>query len=196
MKKYIIALLASIFVFTVFLTGCAKEEPAAPAPATNTQESSSNGGTGLQKFVPPVSFKATAIDGTEITSDILADSKLTMINVWATYCNPCLKEMPDLGEIAASYDPSEFQILGIISDATITSDQETLDYAQSLIDETNANYTHLLLNEDLYYGMLLEVSAVPTTVFIDSKGKIVSTIVGSMEKADWEAVIEDLLNSL
>ena len=195
MKKYMISLLASILIFVCFLTGCSKESEV-PQTTSDSQADTSIDGTELHEFVPPVSFEAASIDGTEVTSDILIDSKLTMINVWATYCNPCLKEMPALGEIAASYDTSEFQILGIISDVTTTSDQETLDLAQSLIDETGADYTHLLLNEDLYYGMLLEVSAVPTTFFIDSGGKIVSTIVGSMEKEDWEAVIEDLLASL
>lgn len=201
MKKYIIALLlcttASAFVFS----GCRKEETTQTAPSTTQSEDTDKSANAeksntLQEFAPPVSFEATAIDGTEITSDILTESKLTMINVWATYCNPCLNEMPALGEIAASYDRADFQILGIISDATVTSDQDTLDLAQSLIDKTDADYTHLLLNEDLYYGMLLEVTAVPTTFFINSDRQIIDTVIGAMEKEDWEAKIEGLLASL
>lgn len=196
MKKYIVSLFASILIFACFLSGCGKKADEPQAAPSETQTEDSEKTSELQESVPPVSFEATAIDGTEITSDILTESKLTMINVWATYCNPCLNEMPALGEIVASYDRADFQILGIISDVTVTSDQDTLDLAQSLIDKTDADYTHLLLNEDLYYGMLLEVTAVPTTFFINSDRQIIDTVIGAMEKEDWEAKIEGLLASL
>ena len=192
MKKYIITLLFSIAASALILSGCGNEPDTSSDSASSDNTSSDSGE--LQEFKPPVSFESTTIDGETVSSDILSNSKLTMINVWATYCNPCLNEMPALGEIAASYAPEDFQIIGIISDATITSDEKTLAFAQELIDETGANYRHLLLNEDLYYGMLLEVSAVPTTFFINSDKQIVDTVIGAMEKSDWEIKIEELLS--
>lgn len=192
MKKYIITLLFSIAASALILSGCGNEPDTSSDLASSDNTSSDSGE--LQEFKPPVSFESTTIDGETVSSDILSNSKLTMINVWATYCNPCLNEMPALGEIATSYAPEDFQIIGIISDATITSDEKTLAFAQELIDETGANYRHLLLNEDLYYGMLLEVSAVPTTFFINSDKQIVDTVIGAMEKSDWEIKIEELLS--
>ena len=192
MKKYITIFLLTIAASALVLSGCSNKTNTAP-DSTSSQNTSGTSSE-LQEFKPPVSFEAVTIDGETISSDILSNVKLTMVNVWATYCNPCLKEMPALGEIASAYAPEDFQILGIISDVTITSDEKTLAFAQELITETNASYKHLLLNEDLYYGMLLEVSAVPTTFFINSDKQIVDTVIGAMEKSDWEAKIEELLN--
>ena len=51
------------------------------------------------------------MEGNVISSDIFAQSRLTMINVWATYCNPCLREMPDLGALHQEFSEQGFQIL-------------------------------------------------------------------------------------
>lgn len=142
-----------------------------------------------------ISFAAQDLEGNPVSSQILASSKLTMINVWATYCNPCLREMPDLGELAGGYAPEEFQILGIISDVEEKSDQKMKDLALDLVEKTGADYTHLLLNESLYYALLTDVSAVPTTFFFDQEGNLLNTIVGSMDKTSWEEEINALLET-
>ncbi len=138
-------------------------------------------------------FEAQDMEGNAVSSEIFSEAKLTMVNVWATYCNPCLREMPGLGELAVEYASDEFQIVGVISDVLEGSDQRTLDYAADLVEQTSADYTHLLLNESLYYALLTDVSAVPTTFFIDEDGVILDTVVGSMEKSAWEEKINELL---
>lgn len=140
-----------------------------------------------------ITFEGLDMAGNTVSSDIFSDSKLTMVNVWATYCNPCLREMPGLGELAGEYDPAEFQIIGIISDVQEGADQKTMDYASGLIRQTGADYTHLILNESVYYALLTDVSAVPTTFFIDENGVILDTVVGSMEKSAWEEKVNALL---
>ena len=140
-----------------------------------------------------LTFEASTIDGESLTSECFGDSKLTMINVWATYCNPCLSEMPDLGEIAASYDTADFQILGIISDVMDESGEEDIEYAKELINQTGANYPHLLLNESLYSNLVGAVSSVPTTFFVNQEGEVLGYVVGAKSKGDWEAIINELL---
>ncbi len=138
-------------------------------------------------------FEATTTEGELLASDVFSQSKLTMLNVWATYCSPCLNEMPDLGEIAASYDASEFQIIGIISDVAANADEETIAHAKELIVQTGANYPQLLLNESLYNGLIGAVSAVPTTFFVNQEGEVMGYLVGAYSKADWEEMINELL---
>ncbi len=138
-------------------------------------------------------FEAGTIDGEALTAECFGDSKLTMINVWATYCNPCLSEMPDLGEIAASYDATDFQIIGIISDVMAESGEEDIEYAKELITQTGANYPHLLLNESLYSNLVGAVSSVPTTFFVNQEGEVLGYVVGAKSKGDWEAIINELL---
>lgn len=133
-----------------------------------------------------VVFEGQDIEGNTVSSSVFANSKITMVNVWATYCNPCLMEMPGLGELANEYDSEDFQLIGIISDVQEGTEEKTLEYAAGLIEQTGADYTHLLLNESLYYGLLTEVTAVPTTFFVDENGKVLDIVVGAMEKSAWE----------
>lgn len=140
-----------------------------------------------------ITFEGHDIEGNVVSSDIFSSSKLTMVNVWATYCNPCLREMPGLGELAHEYDEGEFQIIGIISDVQENSGEEMIDFAADLIERTGADYPHVLLNESLYYALLTDVSAVPTTFFIDENGEILDIVVGSMDKSEWEKMIRKFL---
>lgn len=140
-----------------------------------------------------VTFTATTTEGEAWNSEKFADSKLTMINVWATYCNPCLAEMPDLGELAAEYDAADFQIIGVVSDVMAEDDNKNIEYAKQLIEETKANYPHLLLNESLYMSFVGAVSAVPTTFFVRQDGSMVGYLTGAMPKENWKTLIDELL---
>ena len=140
-----------------------------------------------------VVFEAQDMEGNGVSQDVFSKSRLTMVNVWATYCNPCLREMPGLGELAGEYAQEDFQIIGIISDVQEGADQRMLDMAAELIEKTGADYPHLLLNESLYRGLLKDVTAVPTTFFINKDGEILETVVGSMEKSDWKEKVDGFL---
>lgn len=170
----------------------ANGESAAKAPAA---DSSSSAEAPAAAEASPVAFEARAMDGSTVTSDIFSQSRLTMVNVWATYCSPCLNEMPDLGELAQEYDTEDFQIIGIVSDVLDGSDDGSADYAAKLISQTGAAYPHLLLNESLYYALLSDVMAVPTTFFFDQDGNLLDTVVGSQDKAAWKEDIDGLLQN-
>ena len=169
----------------LLLFGCAKDTPESSA--------GSETGSGASSVSEPISFEGTDLEGNTVSSDIFSQSKLTMINVWATYCGPCLNEMPALGELASEYDGEEFQIIGIVSDVMEGKDQSLVE---SLVQQTGANYPHLLLNESIYYGLLTDVSAVPTTFFLDENGTLLDTVIGAMKKTDWEDKINGLLDTL
>ena len=141
---------------------------------------------------PQIEFECIDLDGNTVTAEIFSQSKLTMVNVWATYCDPCLREMPGLGELAAEYDPAEFQIIGIVSDV-LEGDDPSL--AEDLVEQTGAAYPHLLLNRSIYTALITDVNAVPTTFFINKDGEILDTVVGSMQKSAWEEMINALLES-
>lgn len=142
-----------------------------------------------------ITFEAIDMDGNTVTSAIFSDSRLTMLNVWATYCGPCLNEMPDLGELAQEYDPEDFQLLGIVSDVMEVSDSDVISNAQKLISQTGAAYPHLYFNVSLYNALLNDVMAVPTTFFFDQDGTLIDTVVGSRSKAEWKEYIDGLLET-
>lgn len=192
MKKIFRACLLSAVSF-LLLCGCGKPFDTKDEGIHSSQDIAVSSSPEHTEAAAAVTFEGLDMTGNTISSDIFSDSRLTMVNVWATYCNPCLREMPGLGELAGEYDPAEFQIIGIISDVQEGADQKTLDYASGLIQQTGADYTHLVLNESVYYALLTDVSAVPTTFFIDEEGVILDTVIGSMDKSAWEEKINALL---
>lgn len=139
------------------------------------------------------SFSTTTIDGTPATDAVFANADLTMINIWATYCGPCIQEMPELAELNKDYASRGFQVIGIISDVQEASDADAL----SVISQTGANYTHLVLSESLYDNYVSSLQYVPTTLFVDKNGKqLGETEVGSHEKAEWATMIEQHLQEV
>ena len=160
--------------------GCGRKDPVTEAEAAAGSEEASPDVDDSSSG--PVTFEAQTLDGSTLSSDLFSDSRITMVKVWATYCNPCLREMPGLGELASSYD-----------DVMEGADEKTLKKAEDLVTQTGADYPHLLLNESLYTALLKEVSAVPTTFFVDQDGQILDTVIGAMEKSGWEETIDALL---
>ncbi len=145
-------------------------------------------------------FTAQDLEGNPVDASIFADYQLTMINVWATYCSPCLQEMPDLGKLAADYADKGVQILGIVSD-TVDYDgqiaEDSVQLAREIVDQTGANYPHLLPSEDLINILLWQVYAVPTTLFVDSEGNLVGyAYMGSTDYDTWATRIEEALSLL
>ncbi len=181
----------------VFLSGCGgsgADNPPEDVPETRneTPAETEPAPAETEPEAPEITFTGTDLEGNAVSSDIFSQSKLTVINVWATTCNPCLREMPGLGELAAAYDPEEVQIVGIIGDVLEGEDQTT---AESLVEETGAAYPHLLLNESIYYALLTDVYATPTTFFLDKDGTVLNTVTGAKEKAVWEEIINGLLEA-
>lgn len=179
-----------VFLFVILLIGCGGKEE---AEIVNEAENMENSGAAAEESARQIIFTGQDIEGNEISSDVFSKSKLTMVNVWATYCNPCLSEMPELGELAGAYEEEEFQVIGIISDVMDTADQKTIDMAKELITQTEADYPHLVLNESVYFALLTDVTVVPTTFFIDENGVVLDTVLGAMNRSGWEEKINELL---
>lgn len=144
-------------------------------------------------------FTTTDLEGNTVDQSVLEDYDLTMVNVWATFCNPCLREMPDLGELAAEYEAKGVQFLGLVSDTLDREGQlvpDQVEEARRLVEETGADYVHLLPSEDLM-GLLGQIYAVPTTFFVDSQGNQVgSAVVKAQTRDQWIKTIDSVLAQL
>ena len=189
-------ILGLLVLSTALLYGCAGnsgELPVGPEPkpgTTSEPPASEASSSGEEPAPIYITFEGTDLEGNAVSQDVFTQSKLTMVNVWATSCNPCLREMPGLGELASEYDGSEFQIIGIVSDVREGEDQTLVE---SLVQETGAAYPHLLANDSIGQAILSSVSGVPTTFFFDGEGAYLGGVVGSAEKVMWEELIHELL---
>ena len=190
MRSYHKTCLFLCILFLALLSGCGEKDQTEEVKDSTSETDTSSA---VSDSNASITFDAQTIDGASVSGDVFSNSRITMVNVWATYCNPCLSEMPGLGELAKAYDTEDFQLIGIISDVAEDAQEPAIKTASELIGQTGADYPHLLLNESLYRAVLMDVSAVPTTFFISQDGQILDTVVGAMEKSAWEETINALL---
>lgn len=164
------------------------ETAQADAQADNTAEAS-------EKNEIFGEFKTKTLDGEEVDQDIFAKADLTMVNIWGTFCGPCIREMPELGELSREYADKGFQMVGIISDVSQPED----DTALEIVKKTEADYTHLVIPKDanMQYRILKNAQVVPTTIFLDKNGNQVGdTYPGAKSKKQWTAVIDEMLEKV
>lgn len=175
MKKKVVVL--AMLMLAACLTGCAAEKQ-----TESEKQTTAAGFFGI--------FESVTLDGTEVTQDIFKGADLTMVNIWGTFCGPCISEMPDLGEIADEYAEKGVQIVGIVSDVTDPENEE----AKAIVEQTGADYTHIITTKSMLDGYLAGVQVVPTTVFVNGEGKKVGDIyTGAKSKEVWSGIIDELL---
>ena len=175
MKKKTVFL--GMLILSMCLAGCTAEK--------QQESEKQTAGTGFFG-----SFETVTLDGTAVTQDIFQEADLTMVNIWGTFCGPCISEMPDLGELADEYAEKGVQIVGIVSDVTDPGNEE----AKAIVEETGADYTHIVTDPSMLDGYLAGVQVVPTTVFVNSEGKKVGDIyTGAKSKEVWSGIIDELL---
>lgn len=145
-------------------------------------------------------FTAAEVGGAPVDESIFAGHDLTLVNIWATFCAPCLGEMPDLARLHEEYKDKGFQVVGVCGDVV---DMQTGEIYPDLVakaleleQQTGADvYLNLNPAGDLMQNYVNPtVAAFPTSLFVDSRGEQVGDmIVGSCDEAHWRQEIEDRL---
>jgi peroxiredoxin len=90
--------------------------------------------------------------------------RVVMLNFWATWCGPCTEEIPHLNKLHESFDPYDFELLGINLD-------EDQSKAIHLAKKLDVNFP-VLFDEDKNVSRSFDIQAMPTTIIIDRSGKI------------------------
>lgn len=122
-------------------------------------------------------FSTQDIFGNAVDKSVLQNAPYTLIDVWATFCSPCIDEMPELGELAREYE-GRVQFMGILTDVT---DEDTLELAQLIVEQTGVDYTSILPDQSLYTSLLSQIQYTPTKIVVDSDGVLVGQpIIGAV----------------
>lgn len=142
-----------------------------------------------------ISFKLKDLANTEYSSETLfSKNKLTMINIWATFCGPCKRELPDLEKVFEETKDLDVNVIGIIGD---TPDPENEEAAVKLIEANGVKYLNLVPNSGLKETLLSNIEGYPTIIFVDRNGNIVGeAVLGSRSKEEYKAIITELLKNL
>ena len=137
-----------------------------------------------------MSFTAKTLSGEEIDGSYFSAHKLTMVNFWATWCGPCVSEMPDIAALHTEYADKGFAVLGILV-WDEGSEKSALDFLLS----SGISYPVVAYDTvPLFTEIAATQQAIPFTIFYDSTGKQVGDVlVGSRSKTDWADVIDNLL---
>lgn len=133
------------------------------------------------------------IDGKEFSGKDFSDYDLTMVNVFATWCSPCVQEIPDLAEIQKEMKDKGVNIVGVVTDTVDQTgeNQEALEKAKLIRERSKAEYPFLIPDKSNFNGRLSGIQAFPETFFVDKKGQIVGeTYSGSHNKKAWLEIID------
>ena len=145
-------------------------------------------------------FYMEDIEGNPYTQEMFSDYSLTMVNVFATWCTPCVNEIPDLEKLKNEMGEKGVNVVGIVLDAADAAggaNGETLEKAKVLAEKTGATYPFLIPDAGLLNGRLSGIDAVPETFFVDKNGNIVGeTYSGSRSLDEWKAVVEKELEGV
>ena len=115
--------------------------------------------------------------------------KVVLVNFWASWCPPCVHEMPSMQRLQDSFNIDRFTILGV----NMAEDEETIN--KFISTKVNINFP-ILLDSDGAALQSWNVFAFPTSYLIDQKGKIRFALFGSIEwdSTDKIQVIQKLIN--
>lgn len=174
------------------LAGCAPAEPeqsSAPAESGSAPTIFADAAAEFERL----QFETEDLEGNACSSkDLFAMHDLTLVNIWATWCGPCIEEMPALEAI---YQEGEIGVVGI---AVESEKQETAELAAEIAAELGATYPNLRPTQEMIRDFLADVAYLPTTVFVDSEGKVVGggLYIGGRGELEWRDTIESVQKSM
>jgi peroxiredoxin len=155
-------------------------------PITSSTTSTSSGApVGLQVGDTAPNFTLTTLDGKQVS---LSDfrGKPVMLNFWYSTCPGCLQEIPGMQRFYAAQQAAgkHFVILGVNS----VDDAQT---AQQFAQQNGLTYT-LVMDKNQQAATLYNLTATPTSYFIDTHGIIRSTMVGPVDDATLQQKVAEI----
>jgi thiol-disulfide isomerase/thioredoxin len=114
--------------------------------------------------------------------------KVVVLDFWATWCGPCIMEIPTLVKMYDDYRSKGLELLGL---SVEVNDNRPKEFFDQFISAHKINYPIGLANMDTLknYG----ISPIPATFFIDKSGRIALSFVGVRPEGDFIGAVEKLL---
>jgi len=151
-------------------------ESAAPPPATPATATDSAVGSTMP------AYKAELLDGKPF--DVAAErGNVVFLNLWATWCNPCRAEIPELEKLHTEYAAQGFKVVGV------SLDESGKEAVQQFVTENSMTYP-IALDPEGKLANVFQTTVIPTSVLIDRSGKIV------WKKYGLISVDEELMSAL
>ena len=116
--------------------------------------------------------------------------KVVLLNLWATWCAPCRKEMPSLDRLQAELGSDKFEVVAISVDKT------GIDGAKKFLEQIKVEKLGVFADPSIKLGTALKAIGMPSTILIDRESREVGRLVGPAEWDSDEAkrLIKAMLN--
>lgn len=144
-----------------------------------------------------IEVHAHTIEGVEVTNSVFKDKAFTMVNIWGTYCPSCIKELYDLQEIYEEEKIHNMGMLGIILDVKdeCHKDKE-IEKVRKILKDHNVKFPNILADYDFRVSISDKVFNIPTTVFVNSEGKVISEMIESAyTKEEYKQFIKQIVEN-
>ena len=132
-------------------------------------------GAPMSRFVPlEADFSGVApVDGTGQPADMTPyRGKALLVNLWATWCAPCIKELPSLGTLQQELGGDAFQVV------TIAIDERDPAKIAPFLAKHGATNLPVLIDRDRTIEKVAKVIALPTSLLVDREGKVKAMVTG------------------
>ena len=130
---------------------------------------------------PLPSVEVMVEDGSKLVVDATA-GKVRLINLWASWCAPCLVEMPALDQLQAKLGGDNFEVVAI------NVDREGVAKAREYMDNLELKHLKLYTDPSMAAAYTLAEGRLPTSHIVDKNGKVVASYLGALEWDSEEAI--------
>ncbi|MEA4897861.1 MAG: TlpA disulfide reductase family protein [Christensenellaceae bacterium] len=158
-------------ILTVLLALLCLTTSTAFAEDTNTQEIPDfQYSLDTMQWIPE--FNCVDSDGNPVTNEIFAQNKVTLINLWGTWCGPCVAEIPDLQAVYELLKDEGVGIIGVVEDA---SGNEEL--VNEILNSNGVTYANIYPDEMFFDNFVSLCYAFPSSIIVDSEGNVIMPLI-------------------
>lgn len=147
------------------------------------------------------SFATEDVFGNAYDETVFQEYDLTLVNVFATWCSPCVEEIPELEKLRQEYAEKgvKLGVLAVVLDTRTEqgTDEDALARARTLYERSGAQFPFLMPDDGNMNGRLTGIESVPESFFVDASGRIASEpYIGAKSLEEWRQIADAELAAL
>jgi thiol-disulfide isomerase/thioredoxin len=141
---------------------------------------------GAAALLPAPAWKLKDLDGREVSSAQFK-GKVVVVDFWATWCGPCISEIPGYVALQKKYGAAGLVIVGV------SVDRKGPEWVKKFVQENGMNYT-VVMGDDGIADAFGGFDAIPTTFLISRSGRILNKKIGAVPPEEYEKLVQQALN--